>query len=285
MESDKLDKRKIIVREIHHWRDSRLLPEQYCDFLLNLYEDHPDQRLHATGSSSSPWFSTQSLLQWSWKRWLLGFVIFSLICFVVLHFKGFPLALQIFTAVTFIGCCYWLGIKIRRKQPSTSLMILGIGSMTMISVGMMLLQWHDADNQFSVVMLIMTCSLTWLLIGIFVKVPLLHFCGWIGLVLLYGVFLTRTMPDAAWYEVEIFWLPLCFVMLWLSWYVHHKNKTGSSVLFLIGAVLWFVPALHEMFFYKELIPMDFIQFVLFVKIVLGAVLLFSLRKKWIAWVV
>ena len=33
------EKRKMIVREIDHWRRSKLLPEHYCDFLMNLYVD------------------------------------------------------------------------------------------------------------------------------------------------------------------------------------------------------------------------------------------------------
>ena len=35
----KAERRTIIVREIEHWRRSKLLPDHYCDFLLNLYAD------------------------------------------------------------------------------------------------------------------------------------------------------------------------------------------------------------------------------------------------------
>ncbi|WP_152392163.1 hypothetical protein [Paenibacillus guangzhouensis] len=283
MSADKLDKRKIIVREIHHWRESRLLPDQYCDFLLNLYQDHPDEQSSGSASKSSSWFRADRVMQWSWKRWLLGIVIFSLICFVVLHFKGFQPAMQIFTGILFIVCCYGFGAKIKRKNQTTGLMLIGVGSMTMITVGMLLLRWHQVDNELSVVSLVIGCSIIWLLIGIFLRVPLLHFCGWAGLLLIYGAFLTRSVPDPAWYEMELFWLPISGVMLWLSWYVHHKNKTGSAVLFLVGALLWFVPELHQMLYDQALLGLT--QIALFVKIVVGAALLFTLRKKWIVWVV
>lgn len=33
------DRQKIIVSEIQKWRDSKLLPETYCDFLMSLYTE------------------------------------------------------------------------------------------------------------------------------------------------------------------------------------------------------------------------------------------------------
>ncbi|WP_252508902.1 hypothetical protein [Paenibacillus peoriae] len=39
---DQEKKRAILLHEIEHWRRSRLLPEQYCDFLSNLYREDED---------------------------------------------------------------------------------------------------------------------------------------------------------------------------------------------------------------------------------------------------
>ncbi|MBM7604727.1 hypothetical protein JOC75_002730 [Metabacillus crassostreae] len=33
------DKKNIIINEIHQWKDNKLLPETYCDFLLALYTE------------------------------------------------------------------------------------------------------------------------------------------------------------------------------------------------------------------------------------------------------
>lgn len=32
-------RKKIIINEIHYWKKSRILPEQYCNFLLALYTE------------------------------------------------------------------------------------------------------------------------------------------------------------------------------------------------------------------------------------------------------
>lgn len=35
----KTDKKNVIINEIHYWKDNKLLPETYCDFLLALYTE------------------------------------------------------------------------------------------------------------------------------------------------------------------------------------------------------------------------------------------------------
>ncbi|MFD1904811.1 hypothetical protein ACFSQ7_13340 [Paenibacillus rhizoplanae] len=61
-----LEKRDTILREIQYWRRSKLLPEQYCDFLTNLYDDQ------AEVEDSNP-VSLRNLQQGSIKIWLFGF--------------------------------------------------------------------------------------------------------------------------------------------------------------------------------------------------------------------
>ncbi|GJM72405.1 hypothetical protein HMSSN036_46210 [Paenibacillus macerans] len=73
------DKKAIILNEIEHWRRSRLLPEQYCDFLQNLYSDEPE------GDSRS-FFSLGQIQQGSWKLWSLSFGIISFFFFIVFYF-------------------------------------------------------------------------------------------------------------------------------------------------------------------------------------------------------
>lgn len=278
MAQDKQEKRKIIINEIEHWRHSKLLPEQYCDFLLNLYMEHPDERPSSTSSS----FSAASLSSLHWKSWFLGFVIFALICFVVLHFNGFHPALQILTTLIWVGACYVIGASVRPRNQMLSQMVLGVGSLSMLGIGLILLKLHDLDNGTGVASLVAFCSVIWLFTGIFMRVGLLHFCGWIGLALLYGAFLTRAVPHINGGLVQLFWLPVSFLFIWLSWFVHHKNRTGSSVLFLVGGLLWFMPEIHQMLFYH--VELGVVQLALFGKIALAALLLFSLRKKWIVWV-
>lgn len=285
MPQDPMEKRRIIVSEILHWRSSRLLPEQYCDFLLNLYRDQPDDEAETADSHKGQMIGKSSAMRWSLKQWLLGCLVVALLLFVVLHFKGFPIVMQILTGIVIVACFYVIGAKLRTKQPSIALLFVGLGSLLMLALGFLLLRWHEVDTELHIFALLLGASLIWLIIGISLKIPLLHFCGWVGCLLLYGAFLTKKMPLAEWYEIELFWLPLCGVLLWLSWYVSHRNKQSSPVLFVIGVLLWIAPELQAYLFYKDLISIGLIELVLFVKIVMAALILFVFRKKWMVWIV
>jgi hypothetical protein len=98
------EKRNLIVKEIESWRRSKLLPEQYCDFLQNLYlEDLEDRPRGVTGAV------VKKIGQASGKQWFLASGIFALICFVVLHFSVFPLLLQIAIALLVTGGFVYAG--------------------------------------------------------------------------------------------------------------------------------------------------------------------------------
>jgi len=61
------NQKRIIVREIEMWRKNRLLPEQYCDFLLNLYMDDPDIRNAILRKPTASWITNSN-----WKNWLFA---------------------------------------------------------------------------------------------------------------------------------------------------------------------------------------------------------------------
>ncbi|WP_432358563.1 hypothetical protein [Sporosarcina sp. UB5] len=42
-------RKKIIIAEINYWKQNKLLPEHYCDFLITLYsQGNHEQEIHAT---------------------------------------------------------------------------------------------------------------------------------------------------------------------------------------------------------------------------------------------
>lgn len=38
-------RKKIILNEIHYWKDTRILPEQYCNYLLALYSEGEEEEI------------------------------------------------------------------------------------------------------------------------------------------------------------------------------------------------------------------------------------------------
>ncbi|SIS36842.1 hypothetical protein SAMN05421687_10194 [Salimicrobium flavidum] len=87
------DRKKIIVNEIHYWKQSKLLPEKYCNFLLALYtegEDSTDSR--------------NSLFQgkiWNITYYFLNFLMLPF-SFVVIYFTENDVILQTVLLTVFV---------------------------------------------------------------------------------------------------------------------------------------------------------------------------------------
>lgn len=105
------EKRKIIVNEIDNWRKSKLLPEQYCDFLLNLYLEDPAER-----PKKLLGISTVSIMNSGWKSWILVISSIALIFLYVLNFTSFGLPLQIASGALLLIILYWAGARLQAAR-------------------------------------------------------------------------------------------------------------------------------------------------------------------------
>ena len=273
------ERRKTIVKEIDYWRHGRLLPEQYCDFLLNLYLDEQGQRPPASGFAGK---AAHAIGHSSGKQWFLVFGIFSLICIVALYFSAFHPLLQTGLSLSVILGLLYYGQRARAKgREAGGLAYIGIGMVFMLGIGLYMLYLHGMSGWGWTAAYLTFCSLFWIVFGIGARIPALHFCGWAAAILVYALLLAKNGKEPEWYEVQLYWVPGAFVFGWFSWFVHRWSKPASGVLFVTGALLWFMPELHTAFLLEE---QTWIQIQLIVKIALGGVFIFALRKQWIAWV-
>ncbi|ASA23591.1 hypothetical protein [Paenibacillus donghaensis] len=270
-----LEKRDIILREIQYWRKSKLLPEQYCDFLTNLYDDE------AATPDDNP-ISLRNLQQGSVKVWLFGFGIISLIFLISLYFSVFPWPLQLATALSVLIVCYGYSAVYRDRYKVISLMLAGIGSVLTLAFGLWLIELHQLDPYFWRPILIAACGLLWCLLGFMMRIGVLHYCGFAFWGLLYAGFFNGKRPEASILELELLWLPICILMVWLSWLVYHRVNGISGVYFAVGVSLWVMPELDALLL-REAYP-QWVSLILLLKIAAGLALLFVFRKKWITWV-
>jgi hypothetical protein len=271
------EKRKIIVYEIEHWRNSKLLPEHYCDFLLNLHLEDPSERPKKWGS-----FSSNSIRNSNWKPWLAIVGGIGVITFIALNFNSFQIPMQISISALIILLCYLVGGISRQKNSTISYTGFGIGSILLLNAGLYLLQKNDAD-MFAIAGYAALCSIIWMVTGITARMPAFHFGGWIILILIYGWFLQHSIISFDWLGLQMSWVPVSIVLLWLGWLFHHNNKQMGAVLLLVGFIVWFVPDVYGMLLTD--LPHGGLQFSLMLRIIIAGIALFSLRKKWIEWVV
>ncbi|MDO7905443.1 hypothetical protein Q5741_03335 [Paenibacillus sp. JX-17] len=269
------DKRDIILDEIEHWRSSRLLPEHYCDFLSNLYDEEQQQKERRT-------LSMAALKQGSLKSWLLSFVIISLIFFIGFYFSSFPWPLQMASAVLSAGICYGFAAIRRRADFTLSLIIAGVGSLLLLGLGAWMISLHEVDPDKGIPILIGVCSVIWCVVGFFLELGILYYCGLVGAVLLYAVLFGQYRPDMAWPFLQLFWLPHSMLLLWLTWLVYQRWPHRTKALFGLSVTVWFMPEADALLL-RGLTPPGIAGWVI-IKIAVSLILLFVTRKKWIAWV-
>lgn len=253
------------------------MPEHYCDFLLNLYMDDSVE-----ASTKVMGISSKSIQNSHWKFWLLAFGIISLFFFVVLHFNSFPLPMQIGICSITVLICYIAGILYRDRNKVAGILGVGLGSILLLWFGLHFLLGQGYDEAWFAAAFIACCSVLWILLGVYVRLALLHFCGWIGLVFCYSWCITEYASDHTWIAGELYWVPAGLLFCWLSWLIHDRNKAVSGVFLANACLLWMMPQIYS--YVMEQTFTDLSQGIGFVKLFAAGIILFFYRKKWTEWV-
>lgn len=270
------EKRNLVVKEIESWRRNKLLPEQYCDFLQNIYlEDLNERPLGFMGNT------IKKISQASGKQWFLAFGSFTLICFVVLYFSVFPLALQIGLTAVVTAAFTVIGVRSREENPVRGLLTIGVGMIFLIGVGFGILQLNNWMSGTGPLWLLGLCAAAWIGCGILLRIAIVHWFGWMAIVVLYALLLARHVTNPSLLEVQIFWIPVALLFCWLSWFLHVRFQSAGAVLFATSLVLWFMPEVYSALY---VLHTEWIQTEIILKIVIAGVGMFRLRKHWMEWV-
>lgn len=268
-------KREVILDEIEYWRENRLLPGHYCDFLINLYDVDQER-------SDKKVLSMNSLQQGNIRTWLFTFIVVCFICLTILYFATFPFLVQLVCIPLFTALCYTGGIRLRTRNALASSFLLAIGSLLMLGLGIFLIREQGMDERIFTTLLILVCAIIWCILGYVISSPVLLYIGFGAFVLLYAGFFAQVQPRASWLMLQGLWLPISLLLMWFCWLVHHRGKKMAAVYFTSSLAVWFMPEIDEVFLRGQM-PEAFALFCM-VKVALICIILFVLRKKWIAWV-
>lgn len=270
------DKREYVIQEIRQWRRSRLLPEQYCDFLLNLYAAEPEEK-----RSSWHGLTPGELRTMSGKSWFSLIGAIGIICYFGFHFTSFSQSLQtiLLVAASIVG--FGFGYANRAKRQALATLGYGASALLVLYAGLDYLQ-AEGKSLLLLAAFTVVCSIGWMILGLMSGIRLFHFAGWLVLLLVYGWVLYRFIPAFNWTLTQMAWLPPSFVMLWSGWLLHHKNRSSAGVLFFLGVLLWFAPELFALVVAD--IPRETIQLSSLGKLAVAGLGLYGARKKWTEWV-
>lgn len=280
--------KKIIIQEIRTWRDSKLLPAEYCDFLLNLYaegdsfsaeeQNRPRKNNRTNGGSEGlrRFFNSQASLVLLVMGVLLLFVIFAF------NFTLFPLPMQIGVLALVTVVVYFLAIRSgqgpalkRLAWTATSAVLVAVdGYFYLSKTGLI-------ESRGSVIGVMSVVFLLWVLTGGIGRSRLISGIGWCGLLLMYAMLIERIADIGSGpYGVQHFyWLIPAILSLVLAYLLGRGRVYIAPVFFVLGLLSLFGPDLRLLVYGGS---MDFfIQAIIFLKlaVLISVVIVFRLDLK------
>lgn len=164
------DRKTIIVNEILYWRENKLLPEAYCNFLISLYTEGEGIKPNKLATSTKKTFI--SLLA-------IGFILPFLL--LVTYFTEISTILQMVIHIIFIIVCI-LGLVLNRKNP----LILHIGSIV-LALFILLLSVKVCEILFKgqeiyVSAIIFLNCVGWIIFGVLFKKKTFLITGILGII-------------------------------------------------------------------------------------------------------
>ena len=97
----------VIISEIQYWKEHKLLPEEYCNFLLALYTN-------GEGIGENEKYKNRSSV-----RTFLQVVLMVLLLpfsFLVIYFTKFPSVLQLSILILFLSYSFWCFLYYKKKN-------------------------------------------------------------------------------------------------------------------------------------------------------------------------
>jgi len=271
-------KRQTILSEIERWRNSKLLPEHYCDFLLNLYIDEQE------GFKSKQHHSSSAGIALKIRKSFLIFSVISLLLVCSLYFTSFHPAMQIGLSLSLIGMLYGIGIVKRQKNPTISYINMGLASIILLFNGELILRINEWNSPSAVMGTVAFSGALWILIGIVGRVGLLHFCGWVSIIMAYTWFIQWVHPEPKWYIVQSYFIPV-FVILFLigrSWLA--TDRINGWIIIIISSLFFVIPEIYGLIFSDISIPIlitSIICKILSLLIIVWLVLRKPKMKEWV----
>ncbi len=261
-------KRKLILKEIEYWRTSKLLPEQYCDFLRNLYIDNdaPEVTMPDRGEGSKIRRITgKSVL------YLIGAI--SLLLLIYFYFTSFHPVMQTALSILLIALLAAVGISRRETKPMLAFAALGASCLLSMFLGLLILEVNQLSDPIWTVSLIASCGLLWTVIGIASRIWVLHLCGQLAVLLSYLWLIRQWHPDPAWITLQLYAIPVSLLLYAIGKRLYSGLNSAGFILLLSAAVYWVVPEVYGIIFTQ--IPGLLVQPALFVKMVIIAMVAWS----------
>ncbi len=260
--------KRTIRKEIEYWQENKLLPESYCRFLLNLYEEEqvPRRSIFSLQRGILPYF--------------MLFVFIFLLAIPTYFFNALPLFGQVAVSAAVVLIFYIFAFERLKKQVLLSAVLFALGSVIMLLSGIGILSLNELLVPFYIMLFVSLCSVTWMVIGLSATIPVFHFVGWMGLALVYGWVLFIGLDPVSLWQIQSFWLVPFVIFLLAAWLTRKLDVSISRVLLTVAMLLWIAPEVYDGIVH---VWQSATWIALTTKLVVVAALGYIYRVKWVEW--
>jgi len=163
------DRKKIIINEILYWRENKLLPEAYCNFLLSLYTE--GEGIQSTQESTPT--SKKTFVS------IIGIGLLLPVLFLVTYFTEISPILQMVLNFIFLIICI-LGLFAQSKNTlfvHVTSIILALFTL-LLTVNLSEL-FYQGQVLYLIIIILLNC-IGWMLVGLFSKKKYFLITGILG---------------------------------------------------------------------------------------------------------
>lgn len=283
--------RQWMSHEITRWRENRLLPERYCEFLARLYQ-LPEATIAPEKSGNiasevgvSAWLNSLSAV-----KWMALFFISGLFCTAGFYFTAFDFPMQIGAVAAFIVLGYGLAVyklKYAEKKSKLQAAICAcLGNAAGILGSLAILILHEWMLWWSLALWLIGAGLLWLITGLLLRRSGIQGFGWLTLAIAYAIILDSIGGELTLIDMQWLWLPESLLFIWLAWVLHHRSHSASAALLLASVITWHMPEVAWLgrHIALKLNPGDEVLLFMLAKLFIMFYMGYYFRKKWVKWI-
>lgn len=284
--------RQWMSQEIARWRENRLLPERYCEFLAQLYQLSESTTAAEKSEKAAP--SKGGVSAWlnglSTVKWMALFFISGLFCTVGFYFTAFDFPMQIGAVAAFTLLGYGLAVyksKYAGKKSKVQAAICAcLGNAAGILGSLAILILHERMLWWSLAFWLIGAGLLLLISGLLLRRSGMQGFGWLKLAIAYAIILYSIGGELTLVEMQWLWLPESLLFIWLAWVLHHRFPSASAGLLLASVITWHMPEIswlsrHIML---KLNPGDEVLLFMLTKLFIMFYMGYYFRKQWVKWI-
>lgn len=169
------------MNEITFWKQNKLLPEHYCDFLMTLYsEGNQNEEISGKAKNAINSVGKRKNLNFS-MLFPISAIVILLLLFTV-QFEWVVIAV----AAIFASSCLLGAIYFAKKNHVLAIMLQLATALAALGVTLKVITtYFSGNNEMLFILLVINCVF-WLLSGIIMKIVYFTISGVLGLVVIIG---------------------------------------------------------------------------------------------------